>query len=58
MEPGEESDPSKLGFDYKVSFSDAQTIDIEMIWENPPYVSANDPEDVLVIKFNGPFLDK
>ena len=58
VEPGESSDPSKLGFDYTMDFVNNKTIKMEIFWENPPYVSANQPEDVLVIKFNGPFFDQ
>ena len=58
MEAGEESDPSKLGFDYTIKFTGPQTIEIEIDWENPPYVSANQPEDYLLIKMNGPFYDQ
>ena len=41
-----------------MEFADPKTIEIEIFWQNPPYVSANQPEDYLVIKFNGPFFDK
>ena len=57
MEPGYESDPAFLGFDYDIAFKDSKTIEVTMKWANPPYVSANQPEDVLVITFNGPFFD-
>lgn len=52
------SDPSKLGFDYSIDFVNNKTIDITINWDNPPFVSANQPEDVLVIKFNGPIFDQ
>lgn len=58
VEPGVNSDPAFLDFAYDVYFADAKTIAINIFWANPPYVSANQPEDVLVIKFNGPFYDK
>ena len=58
VEPGYESDPSKLGYDYTIKFNGPRTIEIEVTWDNPPYVSANQPEDQLVIKLNGPFYDK
>ena len=58
VEPGESSDPAKLGFDYKIEFVSNKTIDITIDWENPAFVSANQPEDILVIKFNGPIYDK
>ena len=57
VEPGEESDPSKLTFEYDLAFKDDTTISLSIFWDNPPFVSANQPEDVLVIKFNGPFYD-
>ena len=40
VEAGEYSDASKLGFSYSVDFVDAQTIEINISWENPTYVSA------------------
>lgn len=52
------SDPSKLGFDYSLDFVNNKTIDITINWDNPPFVSANQPEDVLVIRFNGPIFDQ
>ena len=41
VEPGENSDPEKLGFDYSLDFVNDKTIDITIKWENPPFVSAN-----------------
>jgi len=58
VEPGDSSDPSKLGFNYTVEFADSRTIELAIVWENPPYVSANQPEDVLIVRFNGPIYDK
>ena len=58
VEAGAESDPEKLGFDYSIEFTGPRTIEIDIVWENPPYVSANQPEDYLVIKLNGPFYDQ
>ena len=58
VEPGYSSDPSMLRFDYTAKFSDNRTIDIQLLWEHPPYVSAEQPEEVLLIKFNGPVFDR
>lgn len=57
VEPGDESDPSKLGFNSRIEFVSNRTIEIELLWDNPPFVSANQPEDELVIKLNGPIYD-
>ena len=58
VEPGDSSDVSKLGMSYTIRFENDQSILIDITWENPAYVSANQPEDVLVIRFNGPIYDK
>ena len=58
VEPGEASDPSKLTFNYTLGFKDSRSIELEVAWDFPPYVSANQPEDQLVIQFNGPIYDK
>ena len=58
LEPGESSDPSKLNFNYTVEFADSRSIEIEIKWADAPYISANQPEDFLVINFNGPIFDK
>lgn len=58
VEPSEMSDPSKLGFEYALDFVSNRTIEITISWDNPPYVSANQPEDYLVIRFNGPIYDQ
>ena len=58
VEPGESSDISKLEFSYKIAFVDSRTIEVVLLWGNAPFVSANQPEDVLVIRFNGPIFDK
>ena len=55
---GEQSDPSKLTFDYRIEFIDSKTIEIEIEWLDPAYVSANQPEETLVVKLNGPFFDR
>ena len=58
VEPGESSEPSKLNYNYTVEFVDSRTIEIVIVWENAPFVSANKPEDVLLIRFNGPIYDQ
>lgn len=58
VEAGEESDISKLGFGLRIEFVSNKTIEIECTWENPPFVSANQPADVLVIRINGPIYDR
>ena len=47
-----------MGFDLRAEFIDNRTIEIECKWENPPFVSANVPEDVLVVRLNGPIYDQ
>ena len=58
VEPGENSDPSKLKFTYTAEFASSTKVNIEIKWETPTYVSANQPEDVLVVTLWGPFYDK
>ena len=58
VEPGENSDPSKLEFTFTAEFIDSQTIELVVKFKTPTYVSANQPEDVLVVTFWGPFYDK
>ena len=38
---GENSDPTKFGFDSRIEFVDQKTIEIELNWHTPAYVSAN-----------------
>ena len=57
VDPGENSDPSKLGFSYTAKFIDAKNIEIDVTFENPTYVSAYQPEDYLIVTFWGPFYD-
>lgn len=57
MEPGENSDPEFLGFTYTVQFVDSTIISLDIKFDSPMYVSANQPEDFLVVTFWGPFYD-
>ena len=57
VEADEESDASKLGYDLRVEFVSNSTIEIECTWYNPPFISANQPGDVLVVRFNGFIYD-
>ena len=56
--PGENSDVSKLGFDWEVVMKDEMTLDIVVNFENPVYVSAQQPEDFIEITLWGPFFNK
>ena len=47
-----------LGLSYSIDFIDSRTIEINVVFDNPLFVSANKPEDVLVILFNGPIFDQ
>lgn len=58
VEPGYNSDPEKLKFTYTAEFIDSTTIKLNIKFDTPMYVSANQPEDVLVVTFWGPFFDK
>ena len=51
-------DPAKLACDYDILVVDSTTIEINVQFKFPQYVSASQPEDQLVVKFNGPFFDK
>lgn len=52
------SDPSNLDFTYDLNFRDPKTIVIQLKFKNPIYVSASQPEDVLVVTFWGPIFDQ
>ena len=62
IEPGnptlENYDPEKLKFDYNAYFIDSRTMAIDIIFTSPVYISGSQPEDVLVITFQGPIYDK
>ena len=47
----ESTDLSDLDFDYDAFFVDARTIELGIRFVSPVYVSTNQPEDMLVIKF-------
>lgn len=55
IEPGDPSlityKPDNLLFDYEAQFTDEQTLEIQVLFEEPVYVSANKPEDTLVLTF-------
>jgi len=55
---GANSDPTKLGFDYSIEFVDSKTIEIKLNWQEAAYVSANQPEEILLVKINGPIFDR
>ena len=58
IEAGENSDPAKLEFTSKVYFTSSSSIEIDLKFDNPTQVSINQPEDILVVTFWGPFIDK
>ena len=40
VEAGDSSDTSMLGYSYTADFTDSRTIEINVVWENAPFVSA------------------
>ena len=56
--PGENSDPAFLDMSFEASFTDNQTISMQLDFKNAPSISSNQPEDVLKLSFWGPYFDQ
>ena len=52
IEPNESSDPEKLKFKFQVLQFQSKLLSLELIFENPAYVSTMADKDVLVITLN------
>lgn len=56
IEPGEDSDLKMLGFTWRVVSQTARKLVIQMIFDEPLFISANSDKEVLKATFRDPFM--